>query len=617
MIVPRRDVRGVARVVLARRGPEVREPRAHVAGVEGGVDEVLEMPEEEAAEPRPRDHLLDVLVAGQRSRRRLREHEVPVPWNHFDAAVGHRRHVEVQIVRIADVRDGARRLRVDVPDAEERHHGERAHPAVDIHERLDGGLERRLLRRRAHGHRQGAAQLHEPRIVVAREVVEPAEPVPVLPAVGPEVRKVQLHHPAHAGGGQVLDALRIAGRDGAVGESQGGHADALQLELRALGSVGIEFVQPAVAEALHLHAGGADDVAAEADDVDDVVVVVRKAARGVDGVLDHDLVHARAPDAHGALRAAEEAIRRKCEALTGERAVAAAVHAAAEPDAAVVEDVALVVDDGAAAPAVAHHVHLTRQFGRVRGGRDDAEVLLVGDGAALAPLDEGAAGRSGCRPHGGRGHRRAVGRLHMKLHHRARRLRRNHPGVHAVRARRHRHADMGRPVHAVAQGHGAHAVRVGHPHGHGGRLPGLRHHGGVALHGEGGPDIRLPHGIPRTGRAALRRQIEEEGLRHLVVVEFRVQPRAAAQPASPQRDGVLPAIDHGHEGAARLQRSLQQVVHVEQRPAGAHRQHGIAGIGNDGGLVVIPQDPPQRCQGAAEGSVLDEFHARGRGHFAH
>ena len=159
------------------------EPWIEVGGIEGRVGEVLEVAKEEAAEARAVDDLLNVLVACQRGSGCLGKHEIPVPRDGADAAVRGGGHVEIEIMRITDVRDRARWLRVDIADAEERHHGKDPHPFVDIHEGFDGLFEGKGLIRCTHREAQRAAELDKAGIVIAGEIIEPAEAMAVLSAI--------------------------------------------------------------------------------------------------------------------------------------------------------------------------------------------------------------------------------------------------------------------------------------------------------------------------------------------------------------------------------------------------------------------------------------------------
>ena len=149
--------------------------------------------------------------------------------------------------------------------------------------------------------------------------------------------------------------------------------------------------------------------------MDDVVVVVGQSAGAIDGVFDEDFVHAGAANGHRPVRAAEQVVCGESHAFSGLGDVATAEHAAAQAHFAIVKNIAFIVDDGAPSALIAHRIHGVGQGGGVGRGRDDAEVLFIGDRPGVLDFDHGARGRSGGWPRGKRGGGGGVTSLHIKL----------------------------------------------------------------------------------------------------------------------------------------------------------------------------------------------------------
>ena len=87
---------------------------------------------------------------------------------------------------------------------------------------------------------------------------------------------------------------------------------------------------------------------------------------------------------------------------------------------------------------------------------------------------------------------------------------------------------------------------------------------GVDLERKGGAGVFRIDRIAGSGSAAGRGEVEEDGFGNFVVIEFRMQPWAAAQPFGPQRDRIFPVVDDRDDRGAILEGRFQQIVHVEE-----------------------------------------------------
>ena len=391
----------------------------------------------------------------------------------------------------------------------EHREGHAAQPVVDVHEIFHTGMEGRP------GKVEMLAVVDEGGVVVALAVVLDEEIPAVILLVIPEVSHCRSLHAVRL---RNLESIAICGRR---------VVDQLVLEHSPLVAV-LELrteEDPAVSRKLQL--GGAGVLVLRSDDLDQVVVLARRAARAGHHDVEQQLALSRrlalrAIDPHGAMHAQEQLVGVEADVEANPVWVEPSPLAAFEPDSRVVKDLALVVDHRAADAVVAHHVDVGVQPGVVVRGHDQAEVAETGSGRpSVFDFIEGPGVRSGGRKECGRAE--PVAGLDVKLHHLARALPGDLPGVVAFGIGSHGHAGERPAFDRVVEGERPDPVRVGGAHRNRGRCTGLRHRRRVDEPLIGRPDVCLGLRVGCPGRARRVGAIDQGGAWQAIEVEASVE----------------------------------------------------------------------------------------------
>ena len=555
------------------------------------------------------EHLAEVVVADDGDVESLTV-EVVIPRQKEHAPVA--ALVELEVVPCAAAAG------VVVADAGEAERGERAQPLVHIH----GVGQVRCVGRA--GLIEDVPQVHDARVVVVVAVVADEE----IPAAA------FLHG---AGGGDVdgvdvvglgnFETLRRAAFRGrrVVDEFvfEGG-------EVRAVGPLAIEI---AVVELRHRERAAAGVAAARGDEIDHVIVHRRNAAGAIEEVpvpllalavaaAGRAAAVAAAVEVHGEHFAAERLhgieLRDEAEAHIGE----ASALAALQPEARVVEDFALFINDRRRQRVVAHYVggEVQEVCVRLRHQHTNAMPWPGRDGAVI-PANERAV-RGIARDCAGR-----VRGFDVELDERAGELPGQRGFVESAASRHGESGECGRHrlrAVAVFNNHAARAVGVGNADAQRAALICRRHHRRLREAGDRRAEVRHGAAVRCAGRAGVFGNRQQPGAAEAIEVEPRIEPRAAADPAGAEAEAVVDPGVERVECRAVLERGLAMVVHVLRRTRGNDAQHFVAGAGgivlHDAACVaaVIAEQAPGAGIAGSERTILNPLRAAaGDAHVIH
>ena len=219
--------------------------------------------------------------------------------------------------------------------------------------------------------------------------------------------------------------------------------------------------------ASELQLGASGIIRARRHDVDKVVVLSGCAPGMIECLMMEHLALAvagafRAVNGHGMMNTAQRVFGGEHGMEAEPRRGGAAVLAAFQAHARVIEDLVLIVNEGAANAVVAHEVHRAKQPIGIRGEHDQPDVMQpVGLGQPIIDFVEGSGIWPGCGKEGMDAE--TIGALDIKLHNGSSGSAGQRGGVFPIGREAHGRTAPDAGINRAPKGHRRDAVRVGVP----------------------------------------------------------------------------------------------------------------------------------------------------------
>ena len=269
----------------------------------------------------------------------------------------------------------------------------------------------------------------------------------------------------------------------------------------------------------------------------------------------------------------------------------AAHEAAFEPDPDIIENVAVVHDQGGSQFFIAEGIEGSVEEGGIGRGHDEAQLLKRSAAAVVLYGVHGAGGRS--RSRGPADHSGGVFRFHKKLD-AAAGLPGNLGGVASSASAGHGDRQPWSTGYGILQGHFGDTVGVFGDEGNGHRFICGGGYGEMTQACEGWTNACGGGSIDGSGRAAIGSNGEHMSASEPVEVLPHIESGTAGEPACPQRHFVLTTR---HEGSIARVGGFDLVALVFAGAGSNEPQDRIARIAwfrLDGGSPVISKEPPAR-----------------------